>query len=87
MQIKPKPGAVMLFKLTGDSFDSEIVEEFKKGLQLGFPNNKVMVVVVPEGHDLQLTLASSPSYPASSCAEPTSYCNDCSCGKKERLEK
>lgn len=24
--------------------------------------------------------------PASSCALPTSYCSDCGCGKKQRIE-
>lgn len=99
-RIKLEPGEVLSVKLYGDDYDDENVEGLKAHLQSLFPNNKVLMFVLPVNHDLQMEAISAnvenkvnteltdlvEKLNSSPCAEPASYCNDCSCGKKQRFE-
>jgi hypothetical protein len=83
-----QPGDVLFFKIISSGIDDSDFQAINKVIQDRFPNNKIMVMVFPPGDDLeiyQMTQAKK-AQPVSNCAEPTSYCNDCSCGKKERIE-
>lgn len=96
IKINPQAGEVLFFKFKGDEFYNDDVNEMGFQLRKLFPYNKVIVMALPEGHDVELTsiaptdtvigTSTEPGQATSACAEPASYCNDCGCGKKERIE-
>jgi hypothetical protein len=91
IRINPQPGDVLLFKFSGDQFSSEDVNNMGRQLRTFFPNNKCIVMTLPDEHNVELTVVANQdivesTQPVKDCSQPTSYCNDCSCGKKERLE-
>ena len=87
LKISPEPGDVLFFKFKGDHFYSEDVNELGKQLRSLFPANKVVVMALPDNHDIELTtVKNQDKVVESDCSKPTSYCADCSCGKKERIE-
>jgi hypothetical protein len=89
LRVKPQPGEVLLFKMIGPDFTASVIDSFKKAIQASFPNNKIAILALPPEHDIELTTVQDASYTdpnVGSCAAPTSYCSDCSCGKKERIE-
>lgn len=87
IKITPQPGEVLFFKFKGDEWMSEQLNAMGKELRKLFPANKVVVMALPENHDLELTaVANQDKVVESDCSKPTSYCADCSCGKKERIE-
>lgn len=98
-RIKLEPGEVLSVKLFGDDYEIENVEGLKKQLQSLFPNNKIIMFMLPNGNDLQMEIVSGSLEDNKSkeldklvdtlnndCSSPKSYCNDCSCGKKASIE-
>jgi hypothetical protein len=53
-RLKLEPDEVLSVKFYGDDYDVESIESLKKNLQSLFPNNKVMVFMLPNGTDLQM---------------------------------
>jgi hypothetical protein len=91
MRLNPQPGETLLFKFIGDDFDESAVSNFRQALQKFFPNNRIAVMAFQNGNNVELTTVVDSSYtepePVKDCSVPTSYCNDCGCGKKERIER
>lgn len=88
LRIDAKPGETLIFKFKGDEFmEDNSVNEFGRQLRQLFPKNKVVAVALPNNHDIELTvLQNEAKVEESNCSAPASYCNDCGCGKKERIE-
>lgn len=92
LKISPKPGEVLLFKFKGEQFFTDDVNELGKQLRVLFPNNKVVVMALPDFHDVELTTVENQdklnevAEEPKDCSKPTSYCDNCACGKKERIE-
>jgi hypothetical protein len=89
MKITPQPGDILFFKFKGDEFHSTDVNAIGAELRKLFPAKKVVVMALPDNHDVELTTIENQDKvmeEAKDCSKPTSYCNDCSCGKKERIE-
>lgn len=108
-RIKLEPGEVLAVKLYGDDYDEANVHALQNQLKTLFPNNKIMVFMLPNGSDLQIEAikgsmelapeekelikqnkelvdALNTPAPVANCSLPASYCGDCGCGKKERIE-
>jgi len=92
-----QPGDVLAVKVYADDITPEHLKALKAQLQALFPGNKIMLFAMPIGSKIEMdVLDTRPANPLAvpagvpavnlSCAEPTSYCNDCACGKKERIE-
>lgn len=58
-RIKLEPNEVLSVKLFGDDYEPEDVEGLKAQLSGLFPNNKVMMFVLPAGKDLQMEAISA----------------------------
>lgn len=91
LKINPQPGEILLFKFKGDDFMSDDVQKLGDRLRALFKTNKIVVMTLPSGHDVELTtiqenVTTEPVAPVKDCSQPTSYCNNCNCGKKERIE-
>jgi hypothetical protein len=90
IKLNAQPGDVLFFKFKGDDFFSDDVNRLGDRLRGMFPNNKVVVFTLPKDHDVELTTlkenVTNEVAPVKDCSQPTSYCNDCHCGKKELLE-
>ena len=97
-KLNVQPGEILMVTVYADDITPEHLRVLKVQLQALFPSNKIMLFAMPIGSKIEMDvldtrpvnpLAVPPGVPVvnlSSCAEPTSYCNDCACGKKERLE-
>jgi len=60
-----------------------------KQLRAMFKNNKVVVFTLPQNHKVELTTVKEEvtlQEEVKDCSLPTQYCNNCNCGKKERIE-
>lgn len=76
--INLQQGDVLSVKLVGDDFDANIMENLRYHLNQVFTRNKVMVFTMPTGSDIIFE----------AITQPTSYCDNCNCGKKElKLEE
>ena len=82
-----KPTDILFFKIISEELGEADFNGFARSLQARFPNNKVMVTMMYPGTDMEIYTISSESKPAPAvdCSVPTSFCNDCACGKKERI--
>lgn len=78
------PGDVLLFKFTSNDISPEDISGLREYLKKLFPNNDALVMIVPTESKLDVLKIVSPE--VKDCSQPTSYCNDCSCGKKEMIE-
>jgi hypothetical protein len=86
-RIKLEPGEVLAVRIYSDSVDSMNLAMLKRQLTSLFPDNRIMLFALPSGDRMEIeVMAPTESEEASSCALPTSYCDDCHCGKKERVE-
>jgi len=89
IKISPMPGDVLFFKFKGDQFMEDDVNNLGAQLRKMFPANKVVVMALPSGHDVELTTVQEQAKvkvtQAQDCSQPTAYCNSCACGKKERI--
>lgn len=89
IKLDAKPGSTLLFKFKGEEFCAEdVINVIGKQLRNLLPDYKVVAMALPEGHDVELTNVENQDKveEVKDCSKPTSYCNDCSCGKKERIE-
>lgn len=78
-----KPGDVLAVKITEDVDPSQL-EALQKNLKGLFPNNKIALFCLSATGKIEFESISSNTQ--SDCSAPTSYCDDCSCGKKEQIE-
>lgn len=53
-KISLAPGEVLTVKLYGDDYEPEMVDQLQNQLKSLFPKNKIMMFVLPVGHDLQM---------------------------------
>lgn len=91
-----QPGDVLNVKVMGDEFDEDTMRSLQQQYAKIFPNNKIAIFLLPRGNDIQMEVIQNKSAeqflneitpaPAKDCSVPTNYCNDCACGKKERIE-
>lgn len=81
-RLKLEPGEILVVKLSGmdDLVTVEDMESLKASFQVNFPNNKILMMSLPEDGKVDLTVAKPSEYPA------LNYCDDCSCGKKAAYE-
>lgn len=79
-----KPEEILLVKIKSDQLDSSALDSIRKGFKQLLPNNKVAIMSVGTDDDIELTSVKDSSY--TDCASPKSYCQDCSCGKKEKVQ-
>lgn len=85
-----QPGDTLSVKIISDEIDENDSESLREKFKSLFPNNKIFCLTVPRGSDIQLEVITAdtepvPAAPAKDCSVPTNYCNDCACGKKERI--
>jgi hypothetical protein len=84
-KITLEPGEVLVVTLKiDDDIEYAQMRELGDNLRSIFPDNKVVVFRVGSDQDIQLTTVKDSSY--NDCSKPDSYCQDCSCGKKERAQ-
>lgn len=86
-----QPGDILAVKVFADDINAHDLAGLRTQLQTLFKNNKIMLFALPSNGRIEMdvldTRLPGPVEPqASPCAEPMSYCNDCGCGKKERIE-
>lgn len=87
IKLNVQPNDVLFFKFKGDDFFNEDVQKLGDRLRKMFINNKVVVMTLPKDHDVELTtIQENVTTEVKDCSQPTSYCNNCNCGKKERIE-
>lgn len=84
------PDDVLFVTLRSDDVDVRFLESFKKQIQSFFPNNKVGIIALAISDSIKMEVY-SPKQEESvqeevDCSQPASYCGDCGCGKKERIE-
>ena len=77
-KISLAPGDTLIVTLKHEDVELEELRYLKKGFEKKFPNNEILLFNVGADGDLKFTVASQ---------EKVSYCSDCSCGKKQSLEK
>lgn len=53
-RIKLEPGEVLSVKLYGDDYEQDNVADLQAKLQSLFPDNKIMMFILPNGNDLQM---------------------------------
>ena len=82
-KISLKPGDVLAIKVRGDDIPEEELKRFSNNVQKFVPNNKVIAFSVPYDSDVQFEAISSEKNVVD-CGPKA--CEDCSCGKKERLQ-
>ena len=85
-RVNLQPGDLLAVKIYADDIDESHLKALKGQLKTLFPDNKIMLFALPKGSKIEMDVLDTSMPKATSCAEPTSYCNDCSCGKKERIE-
>lgn len=71
-----QPGEVLMVTLKSEETDMSFLSDFRNGIQKLLPNNKVGVIGLNPKDSLQITIVKP---------EETSYCSDCTCGKKEQV--
>lgn len=85
-----QPGDVLAVKVFADDINAHDLAGLRTQLQTLFKNNKIMLFALPSNGRIEMDVLDTKlprsTEPASPCAEPMSYCNDCGCGKKERIE-
>jgi hypothetical protein len=79
-----KPGEVLAIRVYSSIVDDMDLAMLRRQLASVFPDNKILLFALPSGDKMDISVIAKEE--AASCAAPTSYCNDCGCGKKERIE-
>ena len=74
------PNDVLMVTIQNDGIDEPALRNLQEQLKKFFPNNKVALFAMGSEGYVKFTVAST--------QEPVvqSYCTDCDCGKKERIE-
>jgi len=57
-RLELKPGEVLAVKLYGDDYEDSDINGLQESLKNLFPNNKIMMFVLPTGKDLQMEVIS-----------------------------
>jgi hypothetical protein len=88
-RIKLEPGEVLAVRIYSNSVDADSLAMLRYQLTSVFPSNKILLFAMPQNDNMTLDVISTAAEEIveNSCAAPTSYCNDCRCGKKERIER
>ena len=83
-----QPGEVLVVKIYADDINEIHLKALKAQLKTLYPDNKIMLFALPIGCKIEMDVldTQAPAAVASDCSQPNSYCNDCACGKKERIE-
>lgn len=90
-----QPGQILAVKVFADDVSQKDIAQLKAQIQAFFPNNRIMLFAMPVDGRIEMdvidsrplnTIVAQPPVVDLGCAAPTSYCNDCACGKKERIE-
>lgn len=78
-----KPGETLVVKVSGEEFinNSDMLMRLKMGFETSFPDNKILLMSMPEGNRVEFDTILEES----SCSIGK-YCVDCSCGKKYEKE-
>lgn len=84
-KIRLEPGEVLSIRVYSDTIDSTDLAMLKRQLTSIFPENRIMLFAMSSRDKMEIEVIAAPQE-TNSCALPTSYCNDCHCGKKERIE-
>jgi hypothetical protein len=88
-RINLQEGDTLLIKVKSPTeFTHEAMGFIQGQFESLFPNNAVMLLGVKPDQDVSLEVVrdyTSRAPKVSNCAEPTSYCDDCSCGKREQI--
>ena len=71
-----QPGEVLVVKVKSDQVSADDIQSLCEGLKEFFPNNKVVVLAVEEGGDINLTTIKD------SCNIDTNCCGECNCKTK-----
>jgi hypothetical protein len=85
-----QPGDVLAVVVKHDDLDNSSLEGLKRALQPAFPKNRIAVFGLSTDDEMKFSILSNPEPEQkleSVGCNTQSYCSDCSCGKKERMEK
>lgn len=91
-KIKLEPGEVLSVRVFSDDLSEMSLAMLKRQLTSLFPSNRIMLFGMSRNDRMEIEVLAATAAPheevsdSGSCAAPTSYCNDCGCGKKERIE-
>lgn len=78
------PGDTLILKLRGEEWlnNPEQAMRLKEGFDKLFPDNPVVVLTMPNNHDVELSAINENS--ENKACNTQNYCADCNCGKKEQ---
>jgi hypothetical protein len=80
-KISLSPGDVLAIKVTSDEIRPDHLDTFKDYFKRMLPNNKIILSLLPNNSNMEFTAIKAET----GCGPKA--CNDCSCGKKERLNQ
>lgn len=83
-KINLQPNETLVITIKDDDVGVDDVQSIQTLFGRTFPQNRIIVLAVGPGDDIKFTSVKSPDT-VSSCSTG-SYCDDCSCGKKEQFE-
>ena len=94
-KVKLEPGQVLVVKVFADDTSQYDLALLKEQLKVYFPKNKIMLFSLPVGSKIEMDVLDTSVSPliakeptVNLCGpEPTAFCNNCGCGKKEAFEK
>lgn len=79
------PGDVLTITIKSDDVDQYSLNSFRDVVKTAFPSNRVILLSVGLDDSVNFTVVADPNVEASGCST-SSFCSDCSCGKKEMYE-
>jgi hypothetical protein len=87
-KVSLNPGDTLMVTIKHDEITRGTLEMFSRQFKKLFPNNQVFAFNVGTDGDVKFAVVSKPEvdYTPGCGTSPTSYCNDCNCGKKELAE-
>lgn len=88
-KINPQPGEIIIVTITSDDVDTASMQALRNSMKAVFPNNQVMIMSVGSEGSIKISVAKNADLNDTvGCgATPSSFCSDCSCGKKEAYEQ
>lgn len=87
MKLNLTPGQILIVKICADDVSQADLQQLRRQFKAVFPDNQIMLFGLPTGGEMEMSILDTEvKEKATNCSEPMSYCNDCSCGKKERIE-
>lgn len=83
VKLNLQPGEVLAIQLRGPDFmDESVIHSFRDQIQKLFPNNKVFVMSMNDGHEITFNVLQPKEQPVAASCKDVGYCSDCNCGKK-----